>query len=75
MHFLDHIYENNKGKYKILKEILTEDLKNFIRPLRERRKEIESNKNYISEALKTGTERARAVASSKLVEAKIAVGV
>jgi tryptophanyl-tRNA synthetase len=72
---INNIYEDNKGKYKILKEILIEDLKNFIKPLRERRKEIESNKDYISETLKTGTERARAVASSKLVEAKGAIGV
>ena len=35
---LKEIYEQNKGKYKILKEVLIEDLKNFIKPLREKRK-------------------------------------
>lgn len=37
---LEKVYQENKGKYKILKEILIEDLKNFIRPLRKKREEI-----------------------------------
>ncbi|PIR40329.1 MAG: tryptophan--tRNA ligase, partial [Candidatus Zambryskibacteria bacterium CG10_big_fil_rev_8_21_14_0_10_34_34] len=36
---LKKIYEENKGKYKVLKDILIEDLKNFIGPLRESREE------------------------------------
>src|SRR3989344_1864880 len=45
---LDKIYEENKGKYKVVKEILIEDLKNFIRPLRERKGEITEIFGYFS---------------------------
>src|SRR5574343_510275 len=31
---LKDLYENNKGKYKVLKEALIEDLDNFIKPMR-----------------------------------------
>lgn len=37
---LDELYEANRGKYKVLKDALIEDLIAFIGPLRERRAEI-----------------------------------
>jgi len=37
---LKEIYEEKKGKYKELKELLIEDLEKFIAPLREKRKEF-----------------------------------
>lgn len=72
---LEKIYEENKGKYKILKEILIEDLKNFIGPLRERREEIAREENLIKKVLEEGKEKARAVAKAKMTDVRKAVGV
>ncbi len=72
---LDKIYDENKGQYKKLKEMLIEDLKNFIKPLREKRKEIAQDENLIKKVLEEGKEKARAVAGPKLAEAKQAIGV
>ncbi len=71
---LEKIYDENKGKYKVLKEILIEDLERFIRPLRERRKEIEKDMNYIQNILKEGKEKAENKASKKMKEVKKLIG-
>ncbi len=72
---LDKLYEANKGKYKVLKEMLIEDMKNFIRPMRERREEVVKDENLIKKVLEEGKEKAHAVAGPKLAEAKRAIGV
>jgi tryptophanyl-tRNA synthetase len=72
---LAKIYEENKGKYKILKEILIEDLKNFIKPLREKRAEIEKNLDFVNKVLTEGKEKAQKVASAKMQAVKKAIGV
>ena len=72
---LDKIYEEKKGQYKILKEMLIEDLKKFIAPLREKRIQIASDQDLIKKVLETGKEKARKVASLKMVEVKEAIGV
>ncbi|KKP80678.1 MAG: Tryptophan-tRNA ligase, partial [Parcubacteria group bacterium GW2011_GWB1_35_5] len=51
---LKKIYEENKGKYKVLKDILIEDLKNFIRPMRERREEIAKDLDFVNKVLTEG---------------------
>src|SRR5690606_36410378 len=48
---LDKLYEENAGKYKVLKEALIEDLKTFIGPMRERRKEWEGKRNEVDAIL------------------------
>src|SRR3989338_8093052 len=72
---LDKIYEENKGKYKVVKEILIEDLKNFIRPLRERKGEIAKDLGYVNKVLEEGKEKAKLVASKKMRQVKKAIGV
>jgi len=72
---LDKIYEENKGQYKVVKEILIEDLKNFIRPLRERRTEIAKDLDFVNKVLAEGQEKAQAVASKKMLQVKKAIGV
>ncbi len=72
---LQQVYEENKGKYKAIKEILINDLKEFIGPKREKRKEIAENSELIKKVLEEGKEKARAVAGPKLAEAKKAIGV
>ncbi|MFA6269805.1 MAG: tryptophan--tRNA ligase [Candidatus Paceibacterota bacterium] len=72
---LQKIYAENKGKYKVLKDILIEDLKNFIGPLRERRAEIAQDLDFVNKILAEGKEQARAVASQKMLQVKKAIGV
>lgn len=72
---LDVLYEEKKGKYKDLKEALIEDIKKFVTPLREKRKEIASDINYVLEVIKEGSAKAKVVADQKLKEVKEKIGV
>ncbi len=71
---LKEIYENKKGKYKELKELLIEDIENFIRPLREKRKELEKDIPKALEILKQGSEQAKKIASLKMKEIREKIG-
>jgi tryptophanyl-tRNA synthetase len=71
---LASLYESNKGKYKILKEALAEDVKAFIRPLREKYNEIQSNPDVVEEVLRRGGEIVAARAKAKMTAVKNAVG-
>lgn len=72
---LDKIYTENKGQYKKLKELLIEDIKNFIRPLREKREEIAKDMDRVRSVLESGKQKAQAIASAKMSEIKKAIGV
>ena len=72
---LEKIYEENKGQYKKIKEVLIQDIKDFIRPLRERRAEISKDTELINKVLEQGKEKARAIASQKLEQVKKSIGV
>lgn len=72
---LEKVYQENKGKYKVLKDLLIEDLKIFIKPLRERREEIAKNLDYVNKVLTEGKEKARAVAGAKMEQVKRVIGV
>ncbi len=70
---LKSFYEENSGKYKILKEALIEDIDAFIKPLREKRAGIDKNK--ILEVLRDGSAKANEKASEKLSQVKENIGV
>ncbi len=72
---LEKIYAEKAGKYKELKEMLAEDLENFIAPLREKRKELEKDIDQALEILKVGGENAREIASARMTEVKNRSGV
>lgn len=72
---LEEVYRENKGKYKVVKEMLIEDMKNFIRPLRERREEVAKDESLIKKTLEEGKERAHAVAGPKMQMVREAIGV
>lgn len=72
---LKEIYKEKSGKYKELKELLIEDLEKFIAPLRERRKELEKDIPAALTILKSGGEKAKAKASSKMAEVRKKIGV
>jgi tryptophanyl-tRNA synthetase len=72
---LKSVYEENKGKYKILKEKLIDDLDNFIKPMRERREKLAKNSSLIEEVLKKGAIKAKEKADVKLLTVKRNIGV
>lgn len=72
---LASLYEENKGKYKNLKEALIEDLKKFIGPMRERREQLSHDIDYVLDVLKEGGERAKAKAQKKMDSVRDSIGV
>ncbi|MSR87753.1 MAG: tryptophan--tRNA ligase [Candidatus Zambryskibacteria bacterium] len=71
---LEVIYTENKGQYKKLKELLIDDLKNFIKPLREKRQALEEDKSAVLEVLKEGGKVARERAEKKMEKVRELVG-
>ena len=72
---LKKIYEEKKGKYKDIKELLILDLEKFIAPMREKRKEFEKDMSKVLAILKDGGKKAKIVASKKMEEVREKVGV
>lgn len=72
---LDRIYSENSGKYKALKEQLSEDIKSFIRPLREKREKIASNLDDVKKILNDGAVRANLQANSVIEKVRDKIGV
>jgi tryptophanyl-tRNA synthetase len=72
---LKPLYEANKGKYKILKDALIDDMDAFIKPIRDRRAELAKDTKLVAKVLADGAKKANIVAAQKLEEAKRAVGV
>lgn len=72
---LKKIYEEKKGNYKSLKELLIEDLEKFIAPMRERRKKFEQDIPAVLRILKKGGEKAKKVAGAKMEEIREKIGV
>lgn len=72
---LDKIYSNPaiKGKYKLIKEALIEDLEAFIAPMRDKRATISDED--VKKVLKNGGEKAKALAAAKMVDVRKKIGV
>ncbi|OHB00122.1 MAG: tryptophan--tRNA ligase [Candidatus Zambryskibacteria bacterium RIFCSPLOWO2_02_FULL_39_26] len=72
---LKDLYENSKGKYKVLKEALIIDMKAFVKPLREKREQLAKDIDYVLDILKEGGKRAKIKAEKKMEQVKSAIGV
>lgn len=72
---LDKIYSNPtmRGKYKLIKEALIEDLEKFIAPMREKRANISDEEAV--RIINEGSEKAKALAAAKMAEVRSKVGV
>ena len=70
---LGELYKVNKGKYKILKEALTEDIEGVVAPMRERRASITDAD--VKNILRDGAEKAREQAEKKMSDVRTKVGV
>jgi tryptophanyl-tRNA synthetase len=71
---LDALYEEMKGKYKDLKEALIEDLKKFIGPMREQRKEWEAKPDEVKKIVTEGGMKMRKVVHEKMIDVRNKVG-
>ncbi|MFZ2038772.1 MAG: tryptophan--tRNA ligase [Minisyncoccia bacterium] len=72
--YLRKLYEDNKGKYKILKESLAADIIAFITPIREKRKELAKDIDSVLKILRAGGEKACARAEDKMNVVREKVG-
>lgn len=72
--YLDKLYSENKGKYKVLKEALIEDLKAFIGPMRERRALWASKPEEVEMILREGGMKMRQVVHEKMKEVREKTG-
>ena len=70
---LDKLYEDNSGKYKILKDTLVEDIETIIAPMRNKRAEISDEE--IKSVLSDGIERAKEVSSKTMEKVRQAIGI
>ncbi len=70
---LEKIYSENKGKYKVLKEMLAEDINSYFSEIRERRKNLDDS--YIEEVLTVGKEKARKISSNTLGKVRDVIGI
>jgi tryptophanyl-tRNA synthetase len=67
------LYEENKGKYKNLKDALAADLNQYLTPMREKRASITDDDVRV--ILKMGSERARERARNKMQHVREKVGI
>ncbi len=70
---LADLYETNKGSYKALKDALVEDIEAVVAPMRERYNVI--TEDEVRRVLARGAEKARAIASEKMMVVREKVGV
>lgn len=70
---LEVLYEENKGKYKNLKDALTADIEAFIAPMRERRAQITDQD--IRHVLADGVVKAKAISGPVLERVRKSIGI
>ncbi|MCX6787845.1 MAG: tryptophan--tRNA ligase [Candidatus Kaiserbacteria bacterium] len=69
------LYEEHRGKYKALKELLIEDLDRYLAPMRARYDELKNDSGMVEEILARGKQEARAVSEAKMAQVRKAIGV
>lgn len=72
---LAKIYAEHEGKYKVLKEMLIEDIENHIAPMREKRNELLKNKDAVEKVLEEGAQKATAIAEKKMEDVRQKIGI
>lgn len=70
---LDNLYEQNRGRYKPLKDALFEDLEIILKPLRERRESISDEE--VKRVLKNGAEKAIQESTKVINRVRNAIGI
>ena len=70
---LNEIYTSNSGKYKILKDMLANDINTYFADIRERRKSLDDS--YIEKVLEDGSKKAREVSNETLNKVRATIGI
>lgn len=70
---LDTLYGQNVGKYKILKEVLFEDVEALVAPMRDRKAGISDDE--VKKILAEGVEKAKQVSSQTIKKVRDAIGI
>ncbi len=70
---LDSLYEQNAGKYKILKETLFEDIDTLVAPMRDKKAEITNEE--VKKVLAEGVEKAKQVSEITMKRVRQAIGI
>ncbi len=68
------LYEENTGKYKVLKEALAADIKAYVAPMRAKYLELAAHPEIVEQALREGGEKAKRRAAQKMEAISKAVG-
>ena len=72
---LEKIYDEHLGSYKMLKEILIEDLDRYLAPMRAKYEELQNDSSIVDDVLEKGKREARAVSEAKMEQVRRAIGV
>ena len=67
-------YKEGKISYKESKDILFENMNNFLKPIREKKAELDKDEKYVLDVLTQGREAAQKVANQTMSEVKKKVG-
>ncbi len=70
---LEAAYNKLRGNYKVLKELLIEDIENVVAPMREKRNSISDED--VRRVIEEGSARAKSIASAKMADVRQKVGV
>ncbi len=68
-------YKEGKISYQESKEILARNINSFLKPLREKKKELDKNPTHIKKVLLEGAKKASFIADRKIQEVKRKIGV
>ncbi len=69
------LYEEHRGKYKAIKEMLIEDLDRYLAPIRAKYEDLAKDPDSIEKVLTRGKQEARAVSEAKMEQVRKAIGV
>jgi len=72
---LEALYEEHRGNYKMLKELLIEDLDRYLAPMRAKYEELKNDSGIVEEVLAKGKQEASAISEAKMEEVRRAIGV
>jgi tryptophanyl-tRNA synthetase len=72
---LEKIYDEHRGNYKMLKELLIEDLDSYLAPLRTKYEELKNDSSIVDDILAAGKREARAMSEAKMEQVRAAIGV
>ncbi len=67
-------YDSGDLKFVTVKDALAEEITKILKPIQEKRAELEKNTEYINKVIKNGAEKARIIASSTTLQVRRVMG-